>query len=212
MWHLLPKCQSNSYSSSLQRINMLVCCEVHLLGDWGERAMRWYVYKRFKNWQTFFLTFGRVCKSFPPQVPEMRVVLKSKPLACERVRRDMTALFTVHGIAPERINCAGTSARLLPNVDGQNGNRARVGVGTARKRKPKSAFFFAACNALRRFGCWRGCSWVHGPAGILEGGRFLASSSSSGWYGCLAASSAGDTFSRVQTTCPLCLKSPPPRG
>eukprot|EP00667_Euglena_gracilis_P002913 EG_transcript_2919 len=41
------------------------------------------------------------------QVPEMRVVLKSKPLACERVRRDMTTLFTVHGIAPERINCAG---------------------------------------------------------------------------------------------------------
>lgn len=33
---------------------MLVRCEVHLLGDWGERAMRWYVYKRFKSWQTWF--------------------------------------------------------------------------------------------------------------------------------------------------------------
>jgi predicted O-linked N-acetylglucosamine transferase (SPINDLY family) len=41
------------------------------------------------------------------QVPEMRVLLKSKPLACERVRKDMTALFTVHGIEAERIHCVG---------------------------------------------------------------------------------------------------------
>jgi len=41
------------------------------------------------------------------EVPEMRVVLKSKPLVCERVRNDMVALFTAHGIAADRIHCAG---------------------------------------------------------------------------------------------------------
>lgn len=52
----------------------------------------------------------------PPlsQVPEMRVVLKSKPLVCERVRNDMVALFTAHGIAADRIHCAGGPSAPSP--------------------------------------------------------------------------------------------------
>eukprot|EP00906_Rhabdomonas_costata_P010485 RCo014713 len=54
------------------------------------------------------------------QVPEMRILLKSKPLACPRVRADMLALFTVHGVAAERLHFVGLIANHNAHLSAYN--------------------------------------------------------------------------------------------
>ena len=51
----------------------------------------------------------------------MQILLKSKPLACPRVKRDVQALFHTYGVEPERVHCMGLMAHHNAHLSAYDG-------------------------------------------------------------------------------------------